>query len=195
MQLKVHNYRLKGKTASGETVVLRPMTESDWPLLVKWNNDSDVLYYSEAEEVQGWPLDTIQEIYRSVSQNAYCFIVEYHDTPVGECWLQKMNLPDIAQAFPELDTRRIDIMIGEKDYWGRGIGAAAIGLLTKLGFEDEKADMIFGCSIADYNERSLRAFFKNGFELYKTVNEPEGRKAKCSHYLVLKKERYAEIKP
>ena len=53
MQLKVHNYRLKGKTASGETVVLRPMTESDWPLLVKWNNDSDVLYYSEAEEVQG----------------------------------------------------------------------------------------------------------------------------------------------
>ncbi|NSW92422.1 MAG: GNAT family N-acetyltransferase [Firmicutes bacterium] len=177
----------------GETIVLRPMMESDWSLLEEWNNDPNVLYYSEAEDVQGWPPNAVRELYRSVSQNAFCFIIEYNDIPVGECWLQKMNLPDITKEFSGLDTRRIDIMIGEKDYWGRGIGTTTISLLTKLGFEDEKADIIFGCNIADYNKRSLCAFLKNGFELYKTVEEPEGCKAKHSYYVLLKKERYAEI--
>jgi len=35
-------------------------------------------------------------IYRPVSANAFCFIIEVAGQPVGECWLQKMNIPDIC---------------------------------------------------------------------------------------------------
>lgn len=55
-------------------------------------------------------------MYRSVSQNAYCFIIEYDSDPIGECWLQKMNLKRIINKFPDCDCRRIDIMIGEKEF-------------------------------------------------------------------------------
>jgi hypothetical protein len=35
-------------TLRGEQVTLRPMAESDWPDLLRWNSDPEVLYYSEA---------------------------------------------------------------------------------------------------------------------------------------------------
>src|SRR5262245_33981267 len=72
------------------------------------------------------------------------------DHPIGECWLQEMNLERILRQHPGRNCRRIDLMIGEKDYRGRGLGTEMIGLLTALAFE-QGADMVFGCDIADYN--------------------------------------------
>ena len=37
-------------------------------------------------------LAAVQDIYRTISQNAICFIIEYQARPIGECWLQRMNL-------------------------------------------------------------------------------------------------------
>ncbi len=78
-------------TLRGETVVLRPMTEDDWDILLKWNNDPDVLYFSEGDDVTSHSLEQIQQIYRKVSQNAFCFIIEVDGRPIGECWLQRMS--------------------------------------------------------------------------------------------------------
>jgi RimJ/RimL family protein N-acetyltransferase len=61
-------------TLRSKRVVLRPMTESDWDILLKWNSDPEVLYYSEGDDVQAYRLEDIQGIYRGVSQTAFCFI-------------------------------------------------------------------------------------------------------------------------
>ncbi|MDR2589700.1 MAG: hypothetical protein LBC71_01745 [Oscillospiraceae bacterium] len=42
--------------------------------------------------------------------------------PIGECWLQKMNIGEITREYRNNDIRRIDISIGEKDYWNKGFG-------------------------------------------------------------------------
>jgi RimJ/RimL family protein N-acetyltransferase len=126
--LKSHNIKLKGKTPLGKEVRLRPMTEEDWDILFKWNNDPEVLYYSEGDKVTSFTLKEIQKIYRNISQDAYFFIIEVDGKPVGECWLQKMNLKRILESYKGMDLRRIDLMIGEKEYWGKGIGTEAIPL-------------------------------------------------------------------
>ena len=185
MQLRQHDVVLRG-----ERVVLRPMNERDWGPLLRWCNDPDVLYYAEGDEVTSRSLGEVHNIYRSVSENAYCFMIEHGGQPIGDCWLQQMNLDRILEKFPGRDVRRIDIAIGEKRLWGQGIGTEAIGLLVSFGFQQEKVDAIFGCDIADYNPRSLRAFQKVGFEIYAKVAEPEGAKARYRYDVILTRERY-----
>ncbi len=162
MELRLHDITLKN-----QTITLRPMTENDWDILLKWNNTSQVLYYVEGDDVTSRDLDEIQAIYRSISQAALCFIIESSGKPIGECWLQKMNLERILQKYPNTDCRRIDLMIGEMEFWGRGIGTEAIRLLTAFGFDQEHADYVFGCDVADYNLASQKAFQKAGYQLSK----------------------------
>ncbi|MBN1248857.1 MAG: GNAT family N-acetyltransferase [Anaerolineae bacterium] len=73
-------------------MVLRPLTEQDWDLLLRWNSDPEVLYDAEDDDVSAYTLEEIQGIYRGVSQTAFCFVIEAGGTPIGECWLQQMNL-------------------------------------------------------------------------------------------------------
>ena len=160
MELRTHKFLLKG-----EHVVLRPMTEEDWDLLLKWNNDPEVLYFSEVDDVASRTLDEVQQIYRGVSQNAFCFIIKVVDQDIGACWLQQMNLDRILKRYPDCDCRRIDIEIREKKYWGKGYGTESIKLLTNFAFESEHTDIVFGCDITDYNHRSLKAFKKARFEI------------------------------
>ena len=174
-------------------IVLRPMTEEDWDLLLKWNSDADVLYWTEGDDVTSYALEDVQGIYRGVSQNAFCFIFEFEGSPIGECWLQRMNLERLVEQFPDKDCRRIDLVIGEKELWGRGIGTQVVRMLTEFGFEKENADAIFGL-VSDYNVRSRRVFEKNGYVIYHEIPEPEGGKAKVSYDLMITKECFSNLR-
>lgn len=188
--LKTHDITLRiGR------LVLRPLTERDWDILLRWNSDPEVLYFSEGTDVSSRTLEEVQNIYRRVSQEAFCFIVEFDGKPVGECWLQKMNLPRVSVRHAGLDCRRVDLMIGEKKYWHRGIGAGAVLLLAEFGFEREKADMIFACDVAEYNVASLNMFRKCGFEVDSSYPQPLGGKAKTCYDLVLRREKFHSISP
>lgn len=185
MQLRTHN-----ATLVGSQVTLRPMTEDDWDLLHRWNNDPEVLYYAEGADVTERSLVDTQEIYRHASQTCYCFIIMTGGTPIGECWLQAMNLARILEQYAKQSCWRIDLMIGEKAYWGKGLGTEIIRMLTRFGFEQKSADLIFGCDIADYNPRSRRAFEKAGYQLAGLRREPSGHKAQVSSDLMVSRQLY-----
>ena len=99
--IRVHEVLL-----TGDRVVLRPMTESDWDVLLRWCSDPEVLWFSEGDDVTSRPLDDVQMIYRRVSQSAYCFIIEVDGQPIGECWLQAMNLERVLSRYRGQDCRR-----------------------------------------------------------------------------------------
>jgi len=169
MRLRYHHVVLRG-----ERVTLRPMNESDWDYLAKWNNDPDVLRSAEGDRVEGYTLDQVKHIYRSVSQRAHCFIVEADGRSVGECWLQRMNLDRVLSRYPGRDCRRIDLMIGESGYRGRGLGTEVVAMLTHFAFEQEQADLVFGCDIAEDNPASFRVFLKAGYRVDQEVLQPAG---------------------
>ncbi|MBN1484682.1 MAG: GNAT family N-acetyltransferase [Chloroflexia bacterium] len=177
-------------TIQGPRLTLRPLREADWPLLLRWNSDPEVLYYTEGDEVSAYSLEEIQAIYRQVSQSAFCFIIELGGRPIGEGWLQRMNLERILRAYPDQDCRRIDLLIGEKDCWGRGLGTEAIRLLTAFAFEREGADVVWACDVADYNLASRRAFQKAGYAVVNEIEQPPGSKAHICCDLALRREAY-----
>jgi aminoglycoside 6'-N-acetyltransferase len=172
-KLKTHNVTL----LSGD-LVLRPMTEDDWEILHKWNSDPEVLYYADGN-ADGYSMEMVKRIYRGVCKNAFCFIMEFKGRPIGECYLQKMNLERILEKMPGKDLRRIDIMIGEKEFWGKGIGTEAVRLLVEFGFEKQNAEAIFGCGVGNYNVRSMKTFEKLGFEVHSEIEQKSkgGRRA------------------
>jgi aminoglycoside 2''-phosphotransferase len=168
-------------------LVLRPLTEQDWPTLLRWNNDSEVLYFTDSDEVVSRSMEEVQDIWRWVAQQAYCFMMELDGQPIGECWLQEMNIDRLIEMYQGQDCRRIDLCIGEKEFWNRGIGTRTIRLLTEFGFQKEGADAIFGL-VGGHNPRSKGAFEKVGYRLLQVVPEPEGVKAKISWDLIMTRE-------
>lgn len=157
---------------------------------MKWNSDAEILFFTEGDNVAEYRFEQVQQIYRFVSQNAFCFITELNGVPIGECWLQEMNLERILSQYSNQDCRRVDLMIGEKTLWGQGLGTEVIRLLTKFGFEREKASTIFACDVADYNVRSIKAFQNAGFEVCGTTSQSSTDKARYRYDLVLTREKW-----
>ncbi len=190
--IHTHEIILRG-SLNGHEVVLRPLTDADLPYLYKWCADPEVLYWTEGGEDDpnlSYPKETVDMIYGSVSENALCFLIEADGAPIGEGWLQKMNLPYIREMYPAgTDVRRIDMSIGEKEWWGKGVGTTFVKLLTALAFEQEKVDVLH-CLCEDYNARSCRVWEKNGFELILREPLEQPQKGKFQHHYRLTREEY-----
>ena len=177
-----------------DNIKLRPMSDDDFDILLKWNSDAEVLYFAEGDDVESYSLEDIQGIYGDVSSMAFCFIIEYEGLAIGECWLQKMNLEHIIVKYPDIDLRRIDIMLGEKNYWGKGLGTKIIKRLVEFGFADESADMVFYMP-GDYNTRSIRAAEKSGFALIDKIRDEGSKKGEYDYIMAIRKDEYLrEIK-
>lgn len=188
--IKTHDITLYG--GNNIDIILRPLCDNHLPFLYKWCTDAEVLCRTEggtSNKNLSYDPDTVHQIYSDVSQNALCFLVEADNIPVGECWLQKMNLPDVSAMYPEaIDVRRIDMCIGEKDYWNKGIGTQLIGMLVDFAFCGEHVDILH-CFCEDNNVSRRRMWEKHGFT--RILDEPliQPQKGKLQyHYRLSRKE-------
>lgn len=181
-------------TLYGGDIVLRPLSDEHLPLLYKWCADPEILYWTEGgtdERNLSYGPETVRGIYGGVSQNALCFLVEVRGEAVGECWLQRMNLPEVLAAYPpELDVRRIDMTIGEKAWWNRGIGTRMIGMLIEYAFAGEGVDVLH-CFCEDYNIRSRRVWEKNGFRFIQSEALPQPQKGRFQFHFQRTRQEFA----
>ena len=100
------------------------------------------------------------------------------------------TLPQIIAMYDEAcDVRRIDMCIGEKEFWGKGIGTILVRMLVKFAFEKEGVDVLH-CFCEDYNVRSRRVWEKNGFSLIMEEKIPQPSKGKLQYHWRLTREEY-----
>ena len=145
----------------GEKVLLRPFKRSDITNFLKWFNDPEVTQYlvfylpmtemAEEKWVEG-AADRIQ-----AGTDVY-FVIEAIDgdstKPIGNIGLHGINPKDHRADF--------GIVIGEKDYWGKGYGTEATRLILEYGFQQLNLHRISSYAFA-FNERSIRLHKKVGF--------------------------------
>lgn len=166
--------------------MLRPMREDDLPTALEWDNDPGVRLFMEAETTPLWTLEDLGDMYRGVARAAHVFVIELAGRDIGTCWLQDLNVERIRKRFPGRALKRIDLSIGVKDQWGRGIGTRVIRLLTRFGLGGLAADAIFAVGIHDFNARSLGAFLNVGFRWFESVpTHSPGKGGTLDHALVI----------
>ena len=164
--IKKHNVHINGKLKQQHDIRLIPLSDEHLPLLYKWNADVEVMCWEDGPNTKGYDKEVVHEIYEATSSSGYSFLIEVDNKAIGECLLCKMNLDYVLNRYPNTtDVRRIDILIGEKDFWNKGIGSKVIDMLMHFAFCEENVDVLYGIT-KDFNKRSAQMLKKNGFTFF-----------------------------
>lgn len=174
-------------------IKLLPMTDAHLPLLYEWNQRANVLYWCEGGDIAANAPEDVDNIYGGISKKAVMFIIAVNGLPVGECWVQEMNLPGLAKKHPQKNVKRIDMTIYEEAYWGRGLGAAINAMLLRFAFENSKTDLIYAIT-EDYNIRAQKCLLKSGFSLDEALAHEETTKGKLEYCYVIGREAYSRLR-
>lgn len=145
-------------------IAFRPVAESDAPRLQSW---------LEREHVALWWPDERAEDHLDPNEH---FVIELDGRPIG--MIQTYLVDDYPEwksvVGNEPDLAGVDLLIGESDLIGRGLGPQVL--------EQFARDVVFGqpgptaviATVEEGNRRSWRAFEKAGFRHVRDVEE-EGR--------------------
>ncbi|MCR1849586.1 GNAT family N-acetyltransferase [Paeniclostridium sordellii] len=147
-----------------ERLRLVTLSKENWNIGLKWYQDKDVLYNSEGVQDKVYDLETIYRMYSKLDELGELYFIEIMDDGVykiiGDVTLSEENMP---------------IVIGDKKYWGLGIGKKVILKLLdrakELGYKSITIPEIY-----DYNNRSKRLFKSVGFKEFKTNKESKSYK-------------------
>lgn len=180
------------KIVVNEQITLVPLQEEHFPYLIPWNQDAEILQWVEEDTREFLDEAEIKEIYRKALAHGKCFLIVMENSPIGECWLHNLDIPEVCQTYPDSRMYRMDYMIGEKSCHGKGIGTAIAGALLQYGFEELHADILWGFT-KENNIPSKRIFRRLGFSLDDIITiDIRGKIQKRYHYRMRREEYYAD---
>jgi RimJ/RimL family protein N-acetyltransferase len=139
----------------GQKNRLRAIEREDIPTFVRWLNDGEVRRYlemylpiSKAQEEEWFEAQLRDESSR-------IFAIETEEAVhIGNIGLHDLDWKNRSAS--------MGIVIGEREYWGRGYGSDAITTLLGFAFSEMNLHRIH-LSVFDFNERAIRCYEKCGF--------------------------------
>jgi len=146
----IHNSQ---KTVEYKNIQLRKIKKSDWPYFLKWWKDKELIsltsgiYEKDDNILKGYFLNMLG----SKKDNHY--IIIFNKTIIG----------NISMTHKNRNTFETHIVIGEKKYRGKGIGAFTINKSLKIAFGRlgyKKAYL----EVRPDNERAIIAYKDCGFK-------------------------------
>ena len=147
-----------GRLLSGEKVLLRAVTREDLPRLLEFANDPEVGLAGGGDPPIPCTLERLQkEFEREASdppRDRTNFAIEAEGRCIGTCGLFDI---DVNARHAELG-----IGIGDKDYWGRGYGREAVGLVLDYAFRFRNLRRVW-LEVHSANERGIRSYRSCGF--------------------------------
>jgi RimJ/RimL family protein N-acetyltransferase len=141
----------------GEKVALGPLRRDLLPLYLRWFSDLQV---TRTMSIRPGPVteEATAEWYERVGaseSDVFFTVYEYPGLrPIGGANLHQIDRRHRTAGF--------GVWIGEKECWGRGIGAEVTALTLDYGFTALGLHNIM-LSVVSYNERGLRAYARAGF--------------------------------
>lgn len=170
-------------TIVADHIRLRPLAESDMPLKVKWYNDPKVRKTLVVDEV--FELDKTIVWFNTLAANETRtdFMVESLDgVSIGIT-----GLIDIDQ---KNKTAQCYCVIGEKPFWGKGVGTEIHSVLFQWGFETLGIEKIWA-HIRTNNPAIYRVVEKLGFKIEGTLRQDkiiDGQRIDLYHIGLLRDE-------
>ena len=141
----------------GKLVRLRALESTDLERAYTWINDREVTHYLAAR----FPLSLaderrwLEEGPTNSSAGGVRLAIETKEgVHIGNCDLHRVHAEDRKAG--------LGIMIGEKEYWGRGFGTDTMLTLLRFAFEQMNLHKV-ALGVFEFNERGLAMYAKLGF--------------------------------
>lgn len=178
----------------GEKVFLRPIEIKELPkiasLIEKWVNDEVITYYMFTGQRPRNAQQIISDFKKQIEEenNVILLIVDLKTKkPIGYAGLHDINF--IARK------AEIRVVIGEKDFWGKGRGAEAMDLITYYGFDRLNLNRIYSGYTAE-NKGAARMNEKAGYRYEGILKEDiyrNGRYYDSIRVAILRKDYYKKF--
>jgi len=158
------------------TIKFRKIKKSDLPLFLKWWKDYDLIALTSGnfdepdEKLPGYFFKMIE------SKKNHHYIIQYEEKAIGH----------IALIHKNSNTFEITIVIGEKEYWNKGIGTKAIKKAILLGFGKFGYSKTF-LEVRPENIRAIKAYESCGFVKKGVKKYPENKYQPVTLKMVLNK--------
>lgn len=137
-------------------IYLRPLKIEDAQTSYKWRNDPEIWTYTDfvcknviTPQVEK---DWLANILNSNHQKRYAICIKDTDEYIGN--IQLINLQDKKGEF--------EMFIGEKRYWGKGIGYEATKQMLDLAFSELNLNSVYLYVHPD-NIIAMRCYYRAGF--------------------------------
>lgn len=136
----------------GKKVALRPVEESDVPLIHRWVSNPEIWRYMDYERPSS--LADVADDLQRTRQDGVPFTILLEGRPIGRIGLNQFRRRDRIASFY--------MYIGEPDFWGRGYARDAIMALLSYAFERYDLWQVELWTLGD-NDRAVRAYTACGF--------------------------------
>jgi [ribosomal protein S5]-alanine N-acetyltransferase len=160
--------RLTRKTAfaEGSLVVLRPLERTDLnDRYLSWLNDPEVTRYTETGIFPSTAED-LENYYRGITSSKSDVMLAVVDKKSGQ-HIGNVKLGPIHWVHRRAT---FGILIGEKEFWGKGVGLEATRLMVEYGFNRLNLHRIELGVFADH-EAAVRCYKKAGFKVEGRMRE------------------------
>ena len=141
----------------GEKVVIRGKRIEDAPDDYAWRTDEELAKLDASQPLRMTYRDFLRfskdELIYSGGTSRRLAIDTFDGQHIGNCMYYDV---DLRRGRAELG-----IMIGKREYWGRGYGTDAVSALLEYVFANMSIDLVYLHTL-DWNERARRAFAKAG---------------------------------
>lgn len=153
----------KNITLTGDHIRLRPLTKDDLPLKVQWYNDPDIrktLILDETLELG----KTVQWFETVKDSDLRLDLIIETESSISIGLISLVNI-DCKQK-----TAEIVLVIGDKEYWGKGVMFEAESLLVQWAFQKNGIGKIWAQTQPE-NVASLITMRKLGFKIEGTLRK------------------------
>ena len=141
----------------GDLIRLRAKEPEDEPYFYRWIHDPEVTQYLQAR----YPYSHAQErefvsVPVTYEMASFAVVTKAEDRLIGNVSLRGAN--------PENRSCNLGIMIGDKEYWGRGYGADIMRTACRFGFGMMNLHRI-ELEVLAGNDRAYRLYERLGFKV------------------------------
>jgi RimJ/RimL family protein N-acetyltransferase len=157
----------------GELVRLAQIDKDSLPTYVSWFRDYEVQRWLDDDVVVPLTDEAEAEWYDEAikGKNAYWFEIRTleGDHLIGSC--------GIFDTDTKNRSAELGIVIGEKDYWGKGYGTDAVQTLLRFAFGEVNLNRVY-LQVFAYNQRAIRSYEKCGFRHEGTARQAQFREGR-----------------